>query len=235
MINLLSFVFLGKYNGYLWFVVALIISISVISFVSMIKNNKLLKILIIILFLVSSFLMIVLQFYYKFFEACDFVKHYYLYFDNVRNFISGLFYVILGLMVVYINKSVKLKKILIILSPIVFICSCVEYYYIVTNNIYKEEFSTLLISIFVVFAMLISVNVSFKYKYSLFLRKTSNVMYFQQRYIIILISVLSGFGFKVFDNNIVRFFIVIGMAIILTIIYEQLRKTKLQKVIKYLY
>lgn len=235
MINVLSFVFLGKNNGYLWFVAALIISISVISFVCLIKNNDILKVLITALFVVSSFLMMVLQFYYKFFENCDFVKYYYLYFDNVRNFISGLFYVLLGLIVVCINKSVKLKRILSILTPLVFVCSCVEYYYIVTNNIYKEEFSTLLISIFVAFIMLISVNLSFDFKYSSLLRKISNVMYFQQRYIILLTSALLEFGFKAFENNVFCFFVVTGMAIILTLIYEQLRKTKLKKIIKYLY
>lgn len=235
-IELLEYILLGKNNGYLWFVAALIISISIIVLLNTINKKFFANVIIVILFSISFVLMIIMQFYYKFFENCDIVISYYSYFDNVRNFISGFFYVYLGIIVVYIDKRKNsIKKIFYIVTPVIFFCSCLEYYYVVIKNIYKEEFSTFLISFVVILVMLISANVSFKCDKSSIFRRVSNVMYFQQRYVILLVSVLVKLGVTIFANNIVQFLAVVGITILLTVLYDKLRKTRFERVVKYLY
>ena len=235
--GIIKFVFLGKENGYLWFIAATIVAVLIIVAIEQIKAKRLKNVIYILLAAISSVLMCTLQFYYKFFESMSFVRHYYSVFKDVRNFISALFYGFAAITVYLIIKKHKPeKKTILILTPIVFLVSFVEYVFVVKNGIYKEEYSTLLITVFIIMLMLLALETDIRIKGAKTMRKTSNVMYFWQRYFIIINSAIIHFISNAFFNsNIIHFFAVVLECIILTFIFEKLGKTKIGNVVKYLY
>ncbi len=233
----LRFIFLGEGNGYLWFVVALILAVVVQCLIYAISNKTIRMFLLNALFFGSLGLMIILQFYYHYFENWKIVSIYYSVFKDVRNVLSACFYVNLGVLCVLLDRLEPAKKrILLLLTPVIFVLSAAEYLFVVKLNLYKEEYSTLLIAAFIVFLMMVAVNVDIHIKDTLFIRKISSVMYFWQRYVIMAFLMLAQLtGNAVLNNHVVQFFAVLLICVGLTFFFEALKKTKLKKVISYLY
>lgn len=243
LIFLSRFFLFGNNNGYLWFFAALMLALMTIYGLGHILTKKycasvVWKNIIIIGLMISTFLMIILQFYYGYFRESfcgDFIRTYYLYFKNVRNFVSGFFYVLIGLLTILLEKYYcsKFNK---CLCFIFLILAYVELIVVNNSNLWKEEYSTLIIAIFLIFLILECVNSNILVPSTYFMRKASRVFYFQQRYVIIVLSLLHKyFQVRIFDSTVWLFSATICVLTIATAVYIRLEKTKLQKILKYMY
>lgn len=239
----IEFILLGNGNGYLWFFAALIGSVLIIfgtmSLIQKIFPSKRVQLLLIVILLLIVLLpMILLQFYYGVFKNGIFeyfINEYYGYFDNVRNIVSGLYYCLIGVLIVLLNKiyNAIINRVLLLISVV---DAYIEYYFVMSNNLCKEEYSTFLLSFVYIFLMLECLHYNREIKCSLFLRKASNVIYFQHRYVLIAITAVSKiFKVNVLSDNIILFLTTVIIMCVLTGLYMWLERTKMKKIIRYLY
>lgn len=187
---------------------------------------------------VSFMAMILLQFYTGMFRdgvLKEFIVDYYQHFNNVRNVISGLFYCSIGGLIVYLDKFYHAvwNKILLVVSVV---AAYGEFLYVTNHGICKEEYSTAFLSLVYVFLILEAMHLEWNVKCGTFLRKASNVIYFQHRYLLILWAVCYKMsGLEVFNNNICQWCLTVTASCALTALYMKLRQTRCNKLIKFLY
>lgn len=237
--DMIGFILLGQQNGYLWFIAALILSITFIYGIDeACRGNKvILRSLHGLFFLLSFFLMVVLQFGYVPISHTSLswiADVYYQHFDNVRNFVSGIFFSYIGYMGVLLHShySQKLNRLAIVALGVL---SLIEVWYCNVHSIWHESCQTAFgISVLLLFVIIECTHVSCKSNtLLLYMRKTSNIIYFQHRYAIILLLVVSKLLCPI--QPVAMFFFTVAIMCFVSYLFFKLEATKLGKYTKYLY
>jgi hypothetical protein len=235
---MLGFFLFGKGNGYLWFFAALILSVAFIHCIDiLVRRHKVLRrSLHVAFFLLSLFLMVVLQFAYAPISRTPLswiAENYYQHFDNVRNFLSGTFFCYIG----YFGVSLRThyskawnRLALAVFAALSLLGVC----YSNTHSIWYEGYTSLGISILLFFVIMEGANVSCKPNaLLLYMRKSSNIIYFQHRYAIILLAVISKVLCPI--QPAAMFFLTAAIMCLLSYLFIKLEATDLKKYTKYLY
>lgn len=104
------------------------------------------------------------------------------------------------------------------------------------QSLWRESYSSFLLSITLVFVMVGCVSYSVQIKNSLWMRKASNIIYYQHRYVIIAYAVLGKIlGVDLLGMNVLAFLLVALTMCLLTTLYVKLENTSLKRVLKYMY
>lgn len=233
-----GFFLLGKSNGYLWFFAALILSVMFIHCIDVIyRNHRILRrSLHGMSFLLVSFLMVVLQFCYAPISHTSLswiAEGYYLHFENVRNFLSGIFFCYMG----YVGVSFQphyFKAFNRLAIGTFAILSLLSVWYCNTHNIWREGYTTLGISALLFFVIIECANVSgLQNKVLAYMRKSSNIIYFQHRYAIILLAIASKVLCPI--QPVAMFFLTVAIMCATSYIFLKLEATSWRRYTKYLY